>query len=36
MTYNTFKKFTPKKLVHKFTDLDVYQQTLAVIRWWYT
>ena len=30
MTYNTFKKFTPKKLVHKFTDLDVYQQTLAV------
>jgi len=29
MTYNTFKKFTPKKLVHKFTDLDVYQQTLA-------
>ena len=30
MTYNTFKKFTPKKLVHKFTDLDVYQQTLAI------
>src|SRR3989344_6487888 len=29
MTYNTFKKFTPKKPVHKFSDLDVYQQTLA-------
>jgi hypothetical protein len=28
--YNTFKKFSPKKPVHKFTDLDVYQQTLAV------
>ncbi len=28
--YGNFKKFTPKKPVHKFTDLDVYQQTLAV------
>ena len=30
MTYTTFKKYTPKKPVHKFTDLDVYQQTLAI------
>lgn len=28
--YNTYKKFSPKKPVHKFTDLDVYQQTLAI------
>ena len=28
--YGNFKKFTPKKPVHKFTGLDVYQQTLAV------
>lgn len=28
--YNNFKKYTPKKPVHKFTDLDVYQQTLAL------
>ena len=30
MIYNNFKKFSPKKPVHKFTDLDVYQQTLAL------
>ncbi|MCR4280620.1 MAG: hypothetical protein NUV82_04335 [Candidatus Komeilibacteria bacterium] len=30
MMYNNFKKYTPKKPVHKFTDLDVYQQTLAL------
>ena len=30
MTYNTFKKYAPKKPVHKFTDLDVYQQTMAI------
>lgn len=28
--YNNFKKYTPKKPVHKFTDLEVYQQTLAL------
>ncbi|OGN23066.1 MAG: hypothetical protein A2918_03555 [Candidatus Yanofskybacteria bacterium RIFCSPLOWO2_01_FULL_42_49] len=28
--YTNFKKYTPKKPVHKFTDLDVYQQTLAL------
>lgn len=27
--YNSYKKFSPKKPVHKFTDLEVYQQTLA-------
>lgn len=27
--YDNFKKYTPKKPVHKFTDLEVYQQTLA-------
>ncbi len=30
MVYTNFKKYTPKKPVHKFTDLDVYQQTLAI------
>src|SRR3989344_2377542 len=30
MTYTTFKKYAPKKPVHKFTDLEVYQQTLAL------
>lgn len=28
--YNSYKKFSPKKPVHKFTDLEVYQQTLAI------
>lgn len=28
--FNNYKKFTPKKPVHKFTDLEVYQQTLAI------
>lgn len=28
--YTNFKKYAPKKPVHKFTDLDVYQQTLAI------
>ncbi len=28
--YTNFKKYTPKKPVHKFTDLEVYQQTLAL------
>lgn len=27
--YTNFKKYAPKKPVHKFTDLEVYQQTMA-------